>query len=88
MTGSGLDSMILEGFRALATVGAPIFGTLLAVGLGVGILQSATQINDPSVGFVPKLTAAIVLFAALGSWALARFADLVRVAFDHVAQGG
>ena len=55
-----LAALAHEAFRVLATVGAPLFGVILVVGLTIGVLQSATQVNDSAVGFVPKLCAALV----------------------------
>ena len=64
---------------------APLLGTLLAVGLITGIVQSATQINDPAVGFLPRLAAAAVVCYALGGWMVHQFAALFAHAltFGH-----
>ena len=45
------SSLMREGFAVLASVGGPFVLALLVVGLLVGLLQAATQINDPAVGF-------------------------------------
>ena len=69
-----LPSLARDGFMVLASVGAPLFGTMLLVGLIVGILQSATQINDPAVGFVPRIVTATLVCWLLGPWILHRLA--------------
>ena len=67
-------ALLHEGLMTLATVGAPLFLSVLAVGLLVGVLQSATQVNDAAVSFLPRaLTASVVLLLA-GSWMASRLA--------------
>lgn len=54
---------------------APILGAALAVGLFIGILQAATQIQEMTLSFIPKLAAvAAVLFFA-GPWMLTILID-------------
>jgi len=73
---AGLPAMLLrDGMRLLAEVGGPIIGVLLAVGLVMGILQAATQINDPAVGFVPRLCVALGTCWLLGGWIVGKLAE-------------
>jgi flagellar biosynthesis protein FliQ len=83
-----LGSLTYESLRVLATVGAPLFGVVLGMGLLVGILQSATQINDSAVGFLPKICAALLTLSLLGPWMVQRLAQLFILALHHVATGG
>ena len=48
----------------------PLLGVSLVVGLVVGIVQAATQIHEPTINFVPKLLALLVVLAILGPWML------------------
>jgi flagellar biosynthetic protein FliQ len=53
--------------------------TLMREGFGVlavtvGLLQSATQINDPAVGFLPRLVTGLLVAYLTGHWALERLA--------------
>ena len=54
----------------LLTVCAPILLTALAVGLAVSLFQAVTQINEPTLSFLPKLLAAITTVGFGGSAAL------------------
>jgi flagellar biosynthetic protein FliQ len=67
------DMVIDLGQRALETVvllSAPVLLSALVVGLIISILQAATQINEMTLSFVPKLgIVALVLFIA-GPWML------------------
>jgi len=44
---------LLMAIRMLALVAGPSLLTILIVGLLIGVIQSATQINEPSMVFVP-----------------------------------
>ena len=49
---------------------APFLGTALAVGLIVGMFQAATQINETTLSFIPKLLGLVVTAFLLGHWVL------------------
>ncbi len=62
----------------LLMVSSPILGVVLVVGLGVSLFQAITQINEATLSFVPKLVAAIVVFAVAGPWMLTTMVDFIR----------
>jgi flagellar biosynthesis protein FliQ len=67
--------------NALYTVlmlAAPVLGTVLAVGLIVSLFQAITQIHEATLSFVPKLIAAIVVFAVAGPWMMTTLVDFIR----------
>ncbi len=71
----GLPTQLLhDGMMLMAQVGGPVIGILLCVGLVMGIIQAATQINDPAVGFVPRLCTALITIWLLGGWIMGRLA--------------
>jgi flagellar biosynthetic protein FliQ len=49
---------------------------LLVVGLLVGLLQAATQINDPAVGFLPRLVTGLLVAYFTGPWVIERLVEL------------
>lgn len=59
-------------------VAAPILGVVLVVGLAVSLFQAITQINESTLSFVPKLIAAIVVFAIAGPWMLTTMVEFIR----------
>ena len=62
------------GTRALivcAKVAGPFLVVVLAIGIIVGLLQSVTQLQEPTLTFVPKLIGAAVVVAVSGNWMLA-----------------
>jgi flagellar biosynthetic protein FliQ len=51
-------------------VAAPLLLTALAVGLLVGVIQAATQINEMTLSFIPKLIAMALVALVAGPWML------------------
>ena len=76
--------LLREGLALIGTVGGPLFLALFLGGLVVGVLQAATQINDPAVGFLPRLIIALVTLAFAGSWMLERLAAFVATALERM----
>jgi flagellar biosynthesis protein FliQ len=57
---------IREGLILVLLVSAPPLLASLVVGFVVSVLQAATQIQDPTIAFVPKLVAVLLVLLALG----------------------
>ncbi|MCP4504044.1 MAG: flagellar biosynthetic protein FliQ [Deltaproteobacteria bacterium] len=79
--------LIREGFTLLFEVGSPIFGALLVVGISVGVMQAATQINDPAMSFLPRLFALLTVLWALGGWAAGHFASFFEMSVNRMVGG-
>ncbi len=54
----------------MLTVGAPLLGAALLAGLAISVLQAATQINEMTLSFIPKLVALVLVLVAAGPWML------------------
>ena len=59
-------------------VASPVLLVTLVVGLTISVFQAATQINDPSLSFIPKVLAVLVTFALAGPWTLTVMTDYMR----------
>lgn len=57
---------------------APLLITALVVGLAVSILQAATQINEMTLSFLPKLLAMFLVLIAAGPWMLTLIVDYLQ----------
>ena len=66
------------GLWTLLLVAAPVLLTVLVVGLVVSVFQAATQIHEATLSFVPKLIAAIAVFAIAGPWMLTTMVEFIR----------
>ena len=67
-----------QGLMLLLMVSAPILLVVLIVGLVVSIFQAATQINEATLSFVPKVVAAVAVLGMAGPWMLATLVDYIR----------
>jgi flagellar biosynthetic protein FliQ len=67
-----------QGLMLLLLVAAPVLATVMAVGLVVSIFQAATQINEATLSFVPKVVAAVAVLAIAGPWMLSTLVDYLR----------
>lgn len=71
-------------FLALLLSAPPVLAVLL-VGAVMSVFQAATQLQDHTVGFVPKLLAAGVALAAAGPWIGEQLITFTRVVFEGIA---
>ncbi|MBH9552737.1 flagellar biosynthesis protein FliQ [Inhella gelatinilytica] len=62
----------------LLTVAAPLLTVVLVVGVAVSVLQAATQINEATLSFVPKVLAAMATLAAAGPWMLTTLVEYIQ----------
>lgn len=67
-----------------AKVAGPILAVSLAVGLGISLIQSVTQIQEVTLTFVPKLAAVAVVIVLGGNWMLAQLMGFTRQLFDLI----
>ncbi len=81
------SSLLREGLSLLAVVGSPLFAAALAVGLVVGVLQAATQINDPATGFLPRAAASVLVCWLAGGWMAERLARFLASAIVRMGRG-
>ena len=75
------ESIIEFGQHALYVailVAAPLLLTALAVGLLVGVIQAATQINEMTLSFIPKLIAMATVGLITGPWMLRTLVQFTR----------
>jgi flagellar biosynthetic protein FliQ len=82
------SALLREGLQLLGVVGAPLVAAALGVGLGVGVLQAATQVNDPASGFLPRAAAAVGVCWAAGPWMAERLAAFLASAITRMAGHG
>lgn len=64
-----------EALKVTALVAAPLLLSALATGLLVGMFQAATQINEMTLSFIPKLLILVVALGVSSSWMLSLMMD-------------
>ena len=65
-------------------VSAPLFIAALATGLIISIFQAATQINEQTLSFVPKLIATFITLVLAGPWMITIMTDFIRRLFENI----
>ncbi|MCX7198375.1 MAG: flagellar biosynthesis protein FliQ [Proteobacteria bacterium] len=65
-------------------ISAPLLLTALAVGLAVSVVQAATQINEMTLSFIPKLLVMFAVAVLAGPWMLQLLVDYTRRLFESI----
>lgn len=65
-------------------IAAPMLLTALVIGLIVSIFQAATQINEATLSFIPKLVGIFVALVIAGPWMLSVMLDYMRQVFTNI----
>jgi len=75
------QQVLSEGQNALLMllmVSAPVLLVVLVVGLLVSIFQAATQINEATLSFVPKIVAAVAVMVFAGPWMMGTLVEYLQ----------
>lgn len=75
-----------QGLYVLLMVAAPILLTVLAVGVLVSVFQAATQINESTLSFVPKIVAAVLVLAVAGPWMITTLVEYIQRTLQSIPQ--
>ncbi len=81
------EDVMTQGQQALQLalmIGAPLLLTALAVGLLVGIFQAATQINEQTLSFIPKVVAMAAVLVFMGPWMLRMVVEFTRRLIESI----
>lgn len=84
MTPESVITLIQNALFILIIVAAPPLAVSLLVGLLVSILQAATQINEMTLTFIPKLIAMFLVLVLAGPWMLTTLMDYTTRLFQNI----
>lgn len=84
MTPETVISLVQNALYILIIVAAPPLAVSLLVGLLVSILQAATQINEMTLTFIPKLIAMFIVLVLAGPWMLSTLTDYMTRVFQSI----
>jgi flagellar biosynthetic protein FliQ len=65
-------------------ISAPLFIAALVTGLLVSIFQAATQINEATLSFVPKLVVIFITLIVAGPWMITMITDYMRRLYESI----
>lgn len=83
----GQGDFISIGQQAIYTallVSAPILGLGLIVGILVSVFQAATQINEQTMTFIPKILAVVAALILFGPWMLSTLVEFTTTLFANI----
>ena len=86
MSGGDVGAVLQRALYVALMVGGPIVLVSMAVGLTISIFQAATQINEATLTFVPKLVLVAVVLMLLGPSMASQLTDFTRYVFDAASQ--
>ena len=84
MTPESVMLMGTEAMKVALSLAAPLLLVALVTGLLISILQAATQINEMTLSFIPKIVAVFVAMVVAGPWMLNLLLDYVRTLFSNL----
>ena len=67
-----------------AKIAAPILLTALLVGFMISLFQAATQIQEPTLSFVPKMIAVAIALLVTGNWVLSELVSFTNQLFESL----
>lgn len=67
-----------QGLYMLMLVASPILIVVLLVGVTISVIQAATQINEATLSFVPKVVAAVLTLAVAGPWMVTQLVEYIQ----------
>jgi len=85
VTPDTVNDLVIKGLIVGAKIAGPALLITLAVGLLIGILQAATQINEASISFLAKLIAVMGTILLLGSWSLRQMMEYTTRTISSIA---
>jgi flagellar biosynthetic protein FliQ len=84
MTPEGVMTLGRQAMEVTLMVASPMLVVVLVIGLVVSIFQAATQINEATLSFIPKLVGVFAVLVIAGPWMLSVMMDYMRMVFTSV----
>jgi flagellar biosynthetic protein FliQ len=84
MTPESIMTIGNQAIKVALLLGAPMLLVALVIGLVISIFQAATQINEATLSFIPKLIAIFATMVIAGPWMLGQMVDYMRQLFGSI----
>jgi flagellar biosynthetic protein FliQ len=86
MTPEMVITLVQKAIEVTVLVSAPMLLVALVVGLIVSVFQAATQINEMTLSFIPKLLSMIVVMVLAGPWMTETMMDYIIRLYSSIPQ--
>ena len=84
MSDSDVTDIAMQTMMLSAKIAAPILLTALLVGFMISLFQAATQIQEPTLSFVPKMIAVAIALLVTGNWVLSELVTFTDQLFESL----
>ncbi|MDR1163781.1 MAG: flagellar biosynthesis protein FliQ [Candidatus Accumulibacter sp.] len=84
MTPESVMNLGRQAIEMAILISAPLLLTSLVIGLIISIFQAATQINEQTLTFIPKLLGTFCVLAFAGPWILRQLIDFIRRLIESI----
>ena len=84
MTPESVMTLGKQAMEITLLVSAPLLLVALIIGLIISIFQAATQINEATLSFIPKLVGVFIALVVAGPWMLSVMLDYMRQVFTGI----
>ncbi|PLC47870.1 flagellar biosynthetic protein FliQ [Pollutimonas subterranea] len=84
MNSETVMSMTYLAMKVALSMAGPLLLVTLIVGLVISIFQAATQINEMTLSFIPKLLAVGIALVLLGPWLISTMVDYMQSLFATI----
>lgn len=86
MTPESVVTLLQRAMEVMVLLGGPLLLATLVVGLVVSVFQAATQINEATLSFIPKMLMAFLVFVLAGPWMLQVITDYTVRLYQSIPQ--
>ena len=84
MSDADVTEIATQTMLVAAKVAAPVLLTALLVGFMISLFQAATQIQEPTLSFVPKMIAVAIALLVTGNWVLSELVSFTNQLFESL----
>jgi len=84
MTPEMVMGLAYQGMKVTLFLAGPLLITALLTGLTVSLFQAATQINEMTLSFIPKILGVLLVLILAGPWLLKLITDFTRELFLNI----
>lgn len=85
MTVESVMNLFYDAMKVMLMVSSPLLLSALFCGLIVSIFQAATQINEQTLSFIPKIVIVLTSCVVFGPWMLTTLLDYTRTLFNSLS---
>lgn len=84
MTPETVMTIATQAMKMTLLLAGPLLLVALIAGLAISLFQAATQINEMTLSFIPKLLALFITLVLVGPWMINTFVDYMREVFESI----